>query len=61
MPPHINSTDSDDRWLIVGSVTDAIGALRASVNYGHDAHIDAALSDLTFARDRLTELFSKQR
>jgi hypothetical protein len=60
MPP-ISSTDSDDKWVIVGSVTDAIGALRASANYGHDAHIDAALSDLTFARDRLTELFSKQQ
>ena len=58
MPP-INSTDSDDKWLIVGSVTDAIGALRASANYGSDPHIDTALSDLTFARDRLTELFAK--
>ena len=35
MPP-INSTDSDDKWLIVGSLTDAIGALRASVNYGSE-------------------------
>jgi hypothetical protein len=61
MPPHIDSTDSDDKWLIVGSVADAIGTLRASVNYGSDAHIDSALSDLTFARDRLTELFSKQQ
>ena len=59
MLPHIDSVD--DEWLIVGSVADAIGTLRASVNYGYDPHIDAALSDLTFARDRLTELFSKQQ
>ena len=61
MPQHIDSVDSDDKWLIVGSIADAIGALRASVNYGYDAHIDDALGGLTFARDRLTELFSKQQ
>ena len=61
MRQHIDSVDSDDKWLVVGSVADAIGALRASPNYGRDAHIDAALSDLTFARDRLTELFSRRQ
>ena len=61
MPPYLDSTDSDDKWLIVSSIADAIGALRASVSYGHDAHIDGALGDLTFARDRLTELVSTQR
>jgi hypothetical protein len=61
MPRHIDSVDSDDKWLITGAIADAIGILRASVNYGSDAHIDAALSDLTFARDRLTELFSRRQ
>jgi hypothetical protein len=60
MPRHIPSTESDDKWALVGSITDAIGALEASPNHHFDAHIDAALGDLRFVRDRLTDLFSKQ-
>jgi hypothetical protein len=58
MQKYIDSTDSDDKWLIVGTLTDAIGAIEASPNYRYDSFLDDALGDLHFVRDRLTELFS---